>query len=88
MTNWLILDNDIFRIPEITHAWLIKANIHYWSFDKLIEGLSYLENFKAPVVEGFCPTKVVKTSVLSSSANSSSGCSFRFVKYPPCLQTT
>lgn len=85
MANWLAMNNDISRIPEITHARLVAANVHYRSFGKLIKGFSHFKNFAMPVVKGFSPTKVVKTSASSSPANGSSGYSFGFVKYTSCL---
>ena len=79
--DWLVVNNDISRIPEITHAWLIVTNVYYRSFGKLIKSLPHLEDFKVLVVEGPSPIKVVKTSASSSPANGSSSCSSRFIKY-------
>ena len=87
-TDWLALNNDMSRILEITHSWLVPVNVYYGSFGKLIEGPPHLEDFEALVVEGSSPAKVVKTSASSSPANSSSGRSFGFVKCPPRLKAT
>ena len=73
-------DNGILRILEITHAWLVTANVHYRSIGELIKGLLHLENFEALVVKGPSPTKIIKTLVLSSLASDSSSCSFGFRK--------
>lgn len=78
--DWLTFDNNMSRILEITHVWLVTANIHYGSFGKLIEGPLYLEDFKTPVVESISSTKVIKILALSSSANGSNICSLEFVK--------
>lgn len=72
MVDWLALDNDISRIPEISHTQLIAANVYYGSIGKLIEGHFYFEDFEALVVEGFSLAKIVKISASSSSANGSS----------------
>lgn len=86
--KWLALDNDMFRIPEITHIWLIAANVHYRSFAELIKSPFHLEDFEVPVIDGFSPAKVIKTSASSFFANGSSGLSFGFVKCPPRLKAT
>lgn len=86
--NWLALDNDISRIPKITHTWLVAANIHYGLFSKPIESLPHLEDFEAPIVKGSSPAKVIEMSTSLSPANNSSGCFFGFVKCSPCLKAT
>lgn len=86
--NWLSLDNNISRIPKITHTWLVAANVHYGLFGKLIESLPHLEDFEAPIVKGSSPVKVVKTSASLSPANNSSSCFFGFVKCFLCLKAT
>lgn len=86
--KWLAFNNDMFRIPKIPHAWLITANIYYGLFVELNKSSFYLEYFEVPVINGLSSVKVVKTSASSSFANGSSGFSFRFVKYPPCLKAT
>lgn len=88
MADWLILENDISKIPEITHTQLIIANIYYRLFSKLIEDFSHLEDFKAPLVKGSFYAKVVKMPALLSPTKGSYSCFFRFMKYPPCFKTT
>lgn len=85
--DWLVLDNNMSRISEITHAWLVPANVYYRSFGKLIEGLPHLKDFKAPIVKNSSPAKVVKILASSSSVNSFSGRSFGFVECPGCLSS-
>ena len=85
-TDWLALDNNMFRISKITHVWFITINVYYGLFGKLIKGSSHLENFETPVIDSLFSTKVVKTLTSSSPANGSRGRSFKFVKCPPCLK--
>ena len=88
MAGWLVLDNDMFRIAEITYTQLIAANVYYGSFGKLIESPPHLEDFEAPVVEGPSLAKVIETLVSSSPANGSSSRSFGFMKCLSCLKAT
>lgn len=62
------------KILEITHTWLITANIYYGSFSKLIKDPEVL------VIESPFSVKIFKTSASSSSANSYNGRSAGFVK--------
>lgn len=75
------------RIPEITHARLVPANVYYRSFSKLIEGPPYLKDFKAPIVKNLSPAKVVKILASLSPVNSFSGRSFGFVECPGHLSS-
>lgn len=86
--DWLVLDNDIFRILEITYAQLVTTNIYYRTFGKLIKDLFYLENFEVPVVEGFFLTKVVKMPSLLFFTNGCLNRSFGFMKYSSCFKIT
>lgn len=88
MAKLLALDNDMFKILEITHVWLIAANVYYRSFAKLIKSPFHFEDFEVPVIDGFSPAKVIKTSASSFFANSSSGLSFGFMKCSPYLKAT
>lgn len=62
------------KILEITHTWLIAANIYYGLFSKLIKDPEVL------VIESPFSVKIFKMSASSSPANSYSGRSARFVK--------
>ena len=83
--NWLVLDNDTSRIPEITHAQLFTSDVHYKSLGELIEDLPSLKDFETLVVEDPSSAKVVKISASSSPTNRSNGRSSEFVKYSNCL---
>lgn len=76
------------RIPEITHIWLIGANVYYGLLSEFIEILLYLEKFKALIIESSPFIKIVKMLASLSSADVSYGYIFRFKKYPPYLKTT
>lgn len=87
-TDWLALDNDMFKITEITHARFIVANIYYGLFGKLIEGLSQFKGIETPVFESPPPTKVVETPASSSLANGFCSRFFGFIKCLPYLKAT
>lgn len=86
--DWLALDNVIFKILDIIHTCFIAANVYYELFNKLIEGLSYLKNFKVLIVEDPTLVKVVKMPVLLSPANKFCGHFFEFVKFLSYFKTT
>lgn len=85
-TDRLALDNDMSRIPKITHARLVAANVYYRSFGKLFEGLLYFEDFEAPIVKDPSSAKVVEMLASSSPLNSFNGRFFGFVKCLPRLE--
>lgn len=78
----------MFTISEITHIWLVVANVYYRLFGKHTQGFFYSKNFKTPVVNGLLFTKVIKTTALSFTTNDFYNYSFQFVKYFYCLKTT
>lgn len=84
--DWLMLNNDMSLILEITYAWLIVAKVFYELIGKLIKDFSHIENFKALVIQ--CPlfTKIVKTPTSLFLDNDSYSCFFGFVKFSPLLK--
>lgn len=88
IADWLTFENDISRISEITHTWLIIVNIYYGLFSKLIEDLSHLQDFKALLIKGSSYAKVVKMPASLSPIKGSCSCFFMFMKYLPCFKTT
>lgn len=74
------------RIPEITHARLVTANVYYKLFGKLIKSPPHLKYFKTPVFKGPLFEKVIETPASLSLANSSCRHFFGFVKCPLFLK--